>query len=234
MLLASCFMWNSASDSSDALQSYQLNALASHNQYTDICPLLSSKHINILIRACACATGGDEDVAAIVLSMDVSQRRESSQMSTDSLSLSQGTAQTVLQVPTIGHAAVGSGGAPTAGHTATSAQAMSVAPSATGIPVATDGAGGPNATNTVTRPEPVIPYQRRQEKTKWLPEEDEALKKAVDLYDAKNWKGISSYVEGKSEVQVSLFCILFVSCLMWSGTLDSYDVLLSYHLLPLV
>ena len=143
-------------------------------------------------------------------------------------------AQTVLQVPTIGHAAVGSGGAPTAGHTATSAQAMSVAPSATGIPVAADGAGGPNATNTVTRPEPVIPYQRRQEKTKWLPEEDEALKKAVALHDAKNWKGISSYVEGKSEVQVSLFCILFVSCLMWSGTLDSYDVLLSYPLLPLV
>ena len=65
MLLASCFMWNSASDSSDALQSYQLNALASHNQYTDICPLLSSKHINMLIRACACATGGDEDVSAI-------------------------------------------------------------------------------------------------------------------------------------------------------------------------
>ena len=158
----------------------------------------------------------------------VSQRGESSQISTDSLSLSQGTAEVV------GHAAVGSGGAPTAGHTATSAQAMSVAPSATGIPVATDGAGGPNATNTVTRPEPVIPYQRRQEKTKWLPEEDEALKKAVALHDAKNWKGISSYLEEKSEVQVSLFCILFVSCLMWSGTLDSYDVLLSYHLLPLV
>ena len=124
--------------------------------------------------------------------MDVSQRGESSQISTDSLSLSQGTAEVV------GHAAVGSGGAPTAGHTATSAQAMSVAPSATGIPVATDGAGGPNATNTVTRPEPVIPYQRRQEKTKWLPEEDEALKKAVALHDAKNWKGISSYLEEKS------------------------------------
>ena len=30
MLLASCFMWNSASDSSDVLQSYLITALASH------------------------------------------------------------------------------------------------------------------------------------------------------------------------------------------------------------
>ena len=42
---------------------------------------------------------------------------------------------------------------------------------------------------------------RKLEKTKWTPEEDEALKNAVYHHDAKNWKSISSYLPGKSEVQ---------------------------------
>lgn len=38
-------------------------------------------------------------------------------------------------------------------------------------------------------------------KTKWTAEEDEILAKAVHTHDAKNWKMISSYLTGKSQVQ---------------------------------
>jgi hypothetical protein len=38
-------------------------------------------------------------------------------------------------------------------------------------------------------------------KAKWVPDEDEMLKKAVLLHEGKNWKQIASYIPGKTEVQ---------------------------------
>jgi hypothetical protein len=46
-----------------------------------------------------------------------------------------------------------------------------------------------------------LPPKRKAEKAKWSSEEDEKLRKAVELLNGKNWKLISTYLPGKSEVQ---------------------------------
>ena len=44
---------------------------------------------------------------------------------------------------------------------------------------------------------------RKPEKAKWTVSEDSLLQQAVTMHDGKNWKSIASYLEGKTEVQVS-------------------------------
>jgi hypothetical protein len=46
-----------------------------------------------------------------------------------------------------------------------------------------------------------LPPKRKAEKAKWSSEEDAKLTKAVELLNGKNWKLISTYLPGKSEVQ---------------------------------
>lgn len=47
----------------------------------------------------------------------------------------------------------------------------------------------------------VAPMRKKMEKAKWTAQEDAILKDAVETHEGKNWKQISSYLDGKTEVQ---------------------------------
>ncbi len=63
---------------------------------------------------------------------------------------------------------------------------------------------------------------RKPEKAKWSVQEDNILQQAVQIHDAKNWKSIASFLEGKTEVQVSR--------LARGWTSESYCSILLYYI----